>query len=232
MGTTPEKLGGLSGVVSASEVGEHLKVGRARLTAILGTTVPELQALVVPEKEWSHAPREAESPYPFGLPYFTRSTTPPALVLPEKLSGVLQPRTRLTLPLAVWHELAHAFFLQGEVVRIPLWLGEFTAQAAAAAVAFREGLSLEGHLSTVERPGFTVRGFELPASASAQMSFQNLLLSFGAAAIERFGDEFVGRLVGSLWEESEVVDEARAEGLLVSSLGKGGREWLAGREEF
>jgi hypothetical protein len=146
---------------------------------------------------------------------------------------VFGPRTPATLPLAVWHELAHAFLLGREVVRTPSWLGEFVPQAASAAIARRTGLPLEGHLSRIDRePGFTVRGFRNPAGAGDQMSFQNLLLVLGAAALREFGEGFLGRLVRALWEEDEMVDEERAEQLLADVLGPGGRGWLASRPEF
>ena len=137
------------------------------------------------------------------------------------------------MPLAVWHELAHAFLLSREVVRAPAWLGEFVPQAASAALARRLGLPLEDHLSRIDgQPGFTVRGFRGPAVAEAQMSFQNLLLLLGVAALERFGEDFLLRIVHALWQEDDVVDEERAEELLADALGPGGREWLASRPEF
>lgn len=64
------------------------------------------------------------------------------------------------------------------------------------------------------------------------MVFQNLLLLLGAAAVEEFGDGFLKRLVHALWEETDIVNEERAEELLADALGSGGREWLASRPEF
>jgi hypothetical protein len=64
------------------------------------------------------------------------------------------------------------------------------------------------------------------------MSFQNLLLLLGAAALEEFGEDFLGRLFLALWGEDEVVDEERAEELLAGTLGPGGPGWLASRWEF
>jgi hypothetical protein len=88
-------------------------------------------------------------------------------------------------------------------------------------------------LSLIEKePGFTVRDFRDPAGARDQMSFQNLLLLLGAAALEEFGEGFLRSIFHDLWEEDEVVDEERAEGLLADALGPGGREWLASRPEF
>jgi hypothetical protein len=40
------------------------------------------------------------------------------------------------------------------------------------------------------------------------------------------------RLVHALWEETDVVNEERAEKLLADALGPGGREWLRFRPEF
>ncbi len=217
----------------ARGVGGYLDRGSGALAKILGEDPPELTALVVADEDWRGAPRETAHPYPPGLPYFTRSVEPPALVLPETLSGVFKPRTQATLPLTVWHELAHAFLLRGEVVRAPAWLGEFVPQAASVAVARRVGLPLEEHLSRIDRePGFTVRGFRGPAGAAEQMSFQNLLLALGAAALERFGEGFLRRLFRALREEKEVVGEGRAGELLAGALGPGGWEWLASRPEF
>ncbi len=210
-----------------------LGVGTEALSDVLGTGPPNLDALLVAEEDWSEAPREVDRPYPHGLPYFTRSVLPPALVLPENLTAAIRPRTDATYPLVVWHELAHAFLLRGEVVRMPAWLGEAIPQAASAAVALRVGLPLDEHLSKVDRsPGFTVRSFGGRAGAGAQMEFQNLLLLLGAAALEEFGEGFLGRLVRALWEEKEIVDEERVEEMLADALGPGGREWLCSRPEF
>jgi hypothetical protein len=154
-------------------------------------------------------------------------------VLPEELSTVFRPRTAATLPLTVWHELAHAFLLGREVVRTPAWLGEFVPQAASAAVARRVGLPLREHLSQIEmEPGLTVRSFRGPAGAGEQMSFQNLLLLLGAAALDEFGEGFLRHIFHALWEEDEIVDEGRAEEMLAEALGPDGREWVVSRPEF
>jgi hypothetical protein len=217
----------------AEEVRGYLVEGYATLAGILPVELPEIVALLVADEHWEDAPRENARPYPPGLPYFTRSVGPPALVLPEELSSVFRPRTGATLPLAVWHELAHAFLLSREVVRTPAWLGEFVPQAASATIARRMSPAFEGHLSQVDRdPGFTVRGFRGPAGARDQMSFQNLLLLLGDAALEEFGEGYLRRLFQALWEEDEVVGDERAEELLADALGPGGGEWLASRREF
>ena len=218
------------------EVGEirgYLAEGYAALSGILSVEPPGISALLVADEDWRDAPRDNTHPYPPGLPYFTRSTQPPAVVLPEDLSPVFMPRTNATMPMAVWHELAHAFLLSREVVRTPAWLGELVPQAASAAVARNVGLSLNDHLSKIDgQPGFTVRGFRGPAEAEEQMSFQNLLLLLGVAALERFGEDFLPRIFHDLWREDDVVDEERARELLAGALGPGGREWLASRPEF
>jgi hypothetical protein len=64
------------------------------------------------------------------------------------------------------------------------------------------------------------------------MSFQNLLLLLGAAALEEFGEGFLQSIFHALWEEDEIVDGERAEELLGDALGPGGREWLVSRPEF
>ena len=222
----------------AREVLGYLTRGHDALVGILGLGtprrgVPTVRAFLVAGENWDGAPRENARPYPPGLPYFTRSVDPPALVLPERLSPVFGPRTEALLPLTIWHELAHAFLLGREVVRMPAWLGELVPQAASAAVARRVGLPLEEHLVLVNaEAGFTVRGFGGRAGAGDQMKFQNLLLVFGAAMLERFGEGFLARLFRALWEEEDVVDEERALGLLAGSLGAGGAAWLLSRPEF
>ena len=217
----------------AGEVRDYLAEGYTTLAGILSVEPPEIVALLVAGEDWRDAPRDNARPYPPGLPYFTRSTSPPTLVLPEELSPVFRPRTNATMPLAVWHELAHAFLLSREVVRTPAWLGELVPQAASAAVARNIGLSLKDHLSRIDgQPGFTVRGFRGPVEAEDQMSFQNLLLLLGVAALERFGEDFLRHLFYDLWREDDVVDEERARALLAEALGPGGQEWLASRPEF
>jgi hypothetical protein len=220
-------------VGKASELSGYLTQGYRALGRILSVDPPEIVAYLIAGEDWKRAPRDNARPYPPGLPYFTRSVEPPALVLPEELSKVFRPRTAATLPLTVWHELAHAFLLGREVVKTPAWLREFVPQAASAAVARRIGLPIDEHLSRIDRDqGLTVRGFRGPAGAGDQMSFQNLLLLLGVAALDEFGVNFLRRIFHALWEEVEVVDEERAEDLLGEALGPGGREWLVSRPEF
>ena len=210
-----------------------LKDGSEVLSEILETEPPELEAALVAEGDWPEAPREGRRVYPHGLPYFTRSVRPPALVLPEKLTPAIWPRTAATWPLVVWHELAHAFVLKREVVRTPAWFGELIPQACSAAIALRANLPLEEHLSRVDRsPGFTIRSFAGRARAETQMAFQNLLLLLGAAAVRKFGEGALQRLVHALWGEKEIVGERSAEEILASALGSESREWLRSRPEF
>ena len=217
----------------ASEVRRLLEAGSGALSALLEVEPPELEAMLVADEDWDEAPHEGERAYPKGLPYLTRSVSPPALVLPAALSPVFAPRTEATYPLVVWHELSHAFLLQRALVRTPTWLGEFVPQAASVAVARRTGLPLDEHLRMIDRaPGFAVRSLRGHADAGEQMAFQNLLLVLGAAALNEFGDGFLERLARSLWRETDVVDEERAEELLADALGPGGWEWLASRPEF
>ena len=220
-------------VNQAEGLRDILQAGATALSEILSAGSAQVQALLVSDEDWRAAPRESERPYPPGLPYFTRATDPPSLVLPDTLSPAITPRTNATLPLTVWHELAHAFLLRRDVVRAPAWLRELIPQTLSAAVARRTGLSLGEHLSKVNRePGFAVRGLKGHAGAEEQMAFQNLLLSLGDAALDEFGEGLLYRLVRDLWAETDVVDEARAEGLLAGALGAGGREWLLMRPEF
>ena len=215
----------------ATELRRLLEAGASSLSEILGDEPPELEALLVADGDWEDAPRDNARPYPLGLAYFTRAVRPPALVLPETLSPAFQPRTAATCALVVWHELAHAYLLREPLVRTPSWLREFVPQALSAAVAKRKGLPLESHLAQIGRdPGVTVRSFS-STDADRQMVFQNLLLLLGAAAVERFGDKFLRTLAQTLWEEREIVDEVRAEELLVDALGPGGGAWLGSRPE-
>ncbi len=217
----------------AREVRGVLQAGSRELSSLLGVDDPVLLALLVADEDWREAPRENARPYPPGLPYFTRATLPPTLVLPERLSPAFGPSTEATLPLTVWHELAHAFLLQKEIVRTPAWLREFLPQAAAAAVARKTDLPLDEYLEkTYQGTNLDVRAFGGPADARRQMEFQNALLALGDAALEEFDEEFLGRLVQALWDEENIVDERRAEELLANALGDGGREWLAARPEF
>ena len=217
----------------AEELRDLLVTGAEGLSEMLVAEPPRMETLLVSDKNWRGAPRESGGPSPPGLPYFTRATDPPSLVITETLSPAITPRTKATLPLTVWHELAHAFLLRREVPRTPAWLRELIPQALSAAVARRAGLPLREHLSEVDRePGFTVRGIKELASAEEQMAFQNLLLLLGDAALDEFGEGFLRRLVRDLWAETDVVDEARAEEMLTRALGERGLEWLHSRPEF
>ena len=217
----------------AAEVRSILETGTEALSEILSVEPPELEALLAADDDWEKAPRENAHAYPYGLPYFTQSVRPPTLVLPATLSPIFQPRTEATYPLIVWHELAHAFLLRDDLVRTPAWLREFVPQAAAAAVARNAELPLAKHLSKIDHePGFTVRSFRGHVDANRQMAFQNLLLALGAATVEKFGDGFLKRLVHVMWEETNVVNEERAEELLAEALGPGGWSWLRSRPEF
>jgi hypothetical protein len=220
-------------VERAAEVRNLLERGASALSEILAVEPPALEALLVADEDWREAPRENEHPYPPGLPYFTRAAKPPALVLPETLSPTFRARTPMTGALIVWHELAHAFLLREPVPRAPAWLTEFIPQALSAAVACRVGLPPDEHLAEIERhPGFTARNSSGQAGPLKQMVFQNLLLALGEAALEERGEGFLRMLAHALWGERDVLGEARAEELLVESLGPGGREWLLSRPEF
>jgi hypothetical protein len=235
-----ERLDGAIPVVHPPGFGERaakardlLEAGAASLSEILDVEAPVLEALLVADVDWDRAPRENQRSYPPGLPYFTRAATPPTLVLPETLSAAFGPRTNATGALVVWHELAHAFLLREPVPRTPAWLREYLPQALSAAAARRTGLPLEEHLQEIDRdPGFTVRSFGGRADAEDQMSFQNLLLVLGVAALEEFGEDYLRALARALWEETDIVRVERAEELLAGSLGAGGRGWLASRAEF
>jgi len=217
----------------AATARDVLEAGASTFSEILGVKTPDLEALLVADEDWERAPRENERPYPPGLPYFTRAATPPTLVLPETFSPAFEPRTSATGALVLWHELAHAFLLREPVPRTPAWLRELVPQALTAAAARRTALPLEEHLRRVDRnPGFTARGFAGRADAEGQMAFQNLLLALGDATLEEFGEGFLRKLAHALWEETDVVDEERAEALLAGSLGPGGGEWLASKAEF
>lgn len=217
----------------AEELRYLLEVGVESLSEVLNVEPPVLEALLIADRDWEQAPRENSRAYPPGLPYFTRSVHPPTLVLPETLSPAIRPRTRATPPLVVWHELAHALLLQKEVVQTPAWLREFVPQAASAAIARRVGLPLAEYLSKIDRePGFTVRSLKGSVDAEEQMAFQNLLLLMVAAALEEFGEGFLERLIHAMWDETDVVDEERAEELLADALGPGGRTWLRFQPEF
>jgi hypothetical protein len=235
-----ERLGGVIPVAypprlkkRAVEARDLLETGAAALSEILEVEPPRLEALLVADGDRERAPRENEHPYPPGLPYFTRALRPPIVVLPETLSSAFRPRTSATGALVVWHELAHAFLSREPMPRTPAWLREFVPQALSAAVARRADLPLEDHLKQIDRdPGFTIRGFGGRADAERQMSFQNLLLALGAAALEEFGEGFLKTLVHALWEAKDVVGEERAEELLTNALGPNGRGWLGSRPEF
>ena len=217
----------------AANVRRLLEAGVVSLSEMLDVEPPELEAMLVADEDWNEAPRENARAYPPGLPYFTRSVRPPTLVLPATLSPVFRPHTEATYPLVVWHELAHAFLLRDDLVRTPAWLREFVPQAAAAAVARKAELPLAKHLSKIDHePGFTVRSLRGHVDANRQMAFQNLLLALGAATVEKFGDGFLKRLVHVMWEETNVVNEERAEELLAEALGPGGWSWLRSRPEF
>jgi hypothetical protein len=219
--------------VRASEVRDLLEVGTIALSEILEIEPPRLETLLVADDDWERAPRENERPYPSGLPYFTRASRPPLVVLPETLSPVFQPRTSATEALIVWHELAHAFLMREPKPRAPAWLRELVPQTSSAAVARRARLPLDEHLGAIDpSSGFTLRDSWGRANAARQMDFQNLLLALGAAALEEFGEGFLRTLAHALWSEKDAVDEERAEELLATSLGPGGRRWLGSRPEF
>lgn len=217
----------------AGEVRRLLEAGSEALSDALEMETPALEAMLVTEADRDKAPRENSRAYPAGFPYFTRSAQPPVLVLPDRLSPVFKPRTAAAYPLAAWHELAHAFLLQREVVKTPAWLGELVPQASSATVARRTGSPLQEHLAQIDcEPGFTIQGLQGQTGAEQQMDFQNLLLLLGAAALEEFGEGFLRRIVHTLWAETDPVGERRAEEMLANALGPGGRDWLRSRPEF
>jgi hypothetical protein len=66
----------------ARELSGYLAQGYRTLGGILSVESPGIVAYLVAGEDWNRAPRDNARPYPPGLPYFTRSVEPPALVLP------------------------------------------------------------------------------------------------------------------------------------------------------
>ncbi len=81
------------------------------ISEILGVEPPELEALLVADGDWEDAPRDNARPYPLGLPYFTRTVLPPALVLPER-----HWLRRLTLLISCAQTLSLTFFKQAYIL--------------------------------------------------------------------------------------------------------------------
>jgi hypothetical protein len=74
----------------AAEMQQLLETGVVSLSEMFDVEPSELEAFLVADEDWDEAPRESVRAYPLGLPYFTRSVRPPALVLPATLSPIFR----------------------------------------------------------------------------------------------------------------------------------------------
>ena len=218
----------------AMELRGYLAEGYRTLSGYSPSSRPEIIALLVADEDWKDAPRDNARPYPPGLPYFTRSVEPPALVLPEELSHRVQAKDRRH---AAPYRLARAGprLLARAGGREDPGLARGVRPAGRLGGDRPQGRSLAGRASVADRKGARVYGAELPwvrRGRGIRCRSRTCCCCSASAALEEFGEGFLRRIFHALWEEDEIVDEERAEELLADALGPGGREWLASRPEF
>ena len=217
--------------MKAGEVRDYLAEGYSALSGILSVEPPGIAALLVADEDWRDAPRDNARPYPPGLPYFTRSVEPPALVLPEELSPVFRPRTAATLPLTSGTSWPTPSCSAGG--RQDPGLARGARPASRLGGDRKKGRICRWRTSVTDRqePGFTVRSFRGRRGrgircrsrtccsfwrrrrwrSSARASWTHLPRPLGRRRDSRRG---AGR------------------GVARGRLGPGGREWLASRPEF
>lgn len=115
-------------------IAQTLQKAATSLSQLLNTPVPQLQILLVDPDDWSDAPHEDEEELEFAHPYWTDTTSPPTLVIPQELDPIFGETSQEKLAYMLYHELALAF-LENDPrpypAEYPLWADEWQLKFAA-----------------------------------------------------------------------------------------------------
>lgn len=226
----------------AQEVDQASKL----LGQLLNLPLPELEILLVAATDWEAVPAEdvdeVEPPATM-LPYWTDTTEPPTLVVPEQMDEIMGEASPEKRSLLLYHELAHAFLEHDPrpwPADSPLWADEWPLQFAA----FWLFSQLQGQIEQItadlhqqfaasfepEADGktpVTVRGFDWYEDTPPEdyLEFALLLENFATDLLAHYDATILPRFLERYRHEVPLLSDDVTR-MLGEVLGEGGEEWL------
>ncbi len=230
----------------ATRVQREVEQAGQLLADLLGLAQPPMELLIVAPEDWELAPPEDEehegAPETM-LPYWTDTSEPQMLVVPQKMAEIIGEPTPEKLSLLLDHEVANAF-LENDTrpwpTESPLWGNEWPLQFAAFWLFQQingkaEQITTDLHQQFAEsfepeadgKTPVTVRGFDWDEETSREeyLEFALLLENFALDLLARYDASILPRFLERYRQEQPLLsDEITL--MLADVLGPGGEEWL------
>lgn len=214
------------------------------LTQLLGRPMPEMEIILVAPGDWSITPLEDPEELNNALPYWTRATQPPSIVIPLQLDPIIGAPTKEKLAFLFYAALTQAFLEDDPRPwpnESPLWADEWQLQFAALwlmqQVGGQSGVVMQDlHAQYAEnfepeldgKTPVTVRGFDWYEDTSSEdyLIFNLLLEQFAADLLENYSPEILPRFLDLYRKDFSVLLSDDVTDMLASVLGPDGAEWL------
>lgn len=237
----------------ARQILQEVKQANKLLSELLDQPPPKLEILVAAASDWEFTPKEDEDEeegLATMLPYWTDTTLPPTLVVPEQMDAIIGEATSEKLSLLLYHELAHAF-LENDPrpwpEESPLWADEWQLQFAAFWLFQQihgqtENITADLHRQFAEsfepepdgKTPVTVRGFDWYEDTTPEdyLEFVLLLEKFAIDLLAHYDATILPRFLERYRQDVPVLLSDEVTLMLAEALGSGGEEWLEGLVYF
>jgi hypothetical protein len=228
----------------ARQVFSTIDRGEKLLAHLLDCSPPELEIVLVEERNWELAPRSDADEVSIVQPYWTDATSPPSLIVPLEIDSIFGEITPEKFAYLLYHELVLAF-LENDPrpwpQQYPLWADEWQLSCAALWLAqtldgvkgiVSKDLREEyGEVFEPEADGktpLTIRGFDWYDDTPTEdyLQYELLLEQFADDILSRYGPGVLPRFLDAYRVEREIILSDEVTLLLASTLGPGGEEWL------
>lgn len=225
-------------------IAQTVKQAESLLTHLLSMPLPEIELLLVAEADWDEAPRDEPDQPNILLPYWTDVTSPPCIVIPERLAPLLGASTREKLAFLLYHEITHACLVADTRPwpdQSPLWGDEWPLQFAALWLAQQidgqQGVVMQDlHAQNVEifepeadgKTPMTIRGFDWYEDTTVEdyLLYNLLLEQFALDLLAHYSPEILPRFLALYRKKVDILLSDEVTEMLATALGPGGTEWL------
>lgn len=230
--------------VLAKQVFQTVEQGGKLLAHLLSRPMPELEVVLVDERDWELAPRSDADEASIVQPYWTDETQPSSLIVPIEVDTLFGELTAEKFAYLLYHELALAFLEEDPRPwphHYPLWADEWQLSCVALWMAQTlNGVSgiiskdLQEEYSEVFEPEadgktpVTIRGFDWYEDTTPEeyLQYELLLEKFADDLLSHYGPGVLPRFLDLYRQERETLLSDEVTLMLASALGSGGEEWL------
>ena len=233
-----------SAELQARRVVQIVHTAAARIAAVLGQAVPELEVLLVEAADWDLAPHDDAEEVNAAHPYLTEATTPPSIVVPLELDEIFGEMTPAKFAFTLYHEVVLAC-LEADPrpwpEDYPLWADEWQIKFAAVWLSQQldgqQGIvnkDMHGQYADIFEPEadgktpVTVRGFDWFEDTDPEdyLCYELLLEQFAADLLATYDITVLPRFLSLYRKASAQLLSDDVTGMLSAALGPGGEEWL------